>query len=87
MRVLADCVPCFQALPSGWQAEVELIDFEPFFLDLPRVIPRTQEEVKRAILAACLHQVGPENTPTSWVEGKLELMELQFLVDKVSLHA
>jgi len=64
---------------AAWSIRLELSDSEPFALDLPLNSVSTSAELKQAILEACLSRLGPDVTPVSWLNGRFDLMAVQYV--------
>ena len=69
-----------QALPARcWTVRVELGFREPAQLRLPLATAPDPLELKHAILEACLSHLGPEITPVAWLNGRFDLMAVQYI--------
>jgi len=70
---------------KGWSIALEL-GSESYELDLAFSAATNPAELKHAIIEASLSQLGPEITPMSWLNGRLETMAVQFIDVEVTPH-
>ena len=68
---------------AGWSIRLEFRGGQPHFEHLSLNAASNPVELKQAILEVCLSRLGPEMTPASWLNGRFDLMAVQFMTTGV----
>lgn len=64
---------------QSWCVRLELDGDDPYTTYLPHAMASDPIELKHALLEACVSNLGPDVIPTSWLNGRIDLMAVQFI--------